>query len=402
MPQHAAGAGMARPADGARVAIRKLAAVTAAAGIVGLLLAHAGGAPAGPAVAPVRILLGQAVWNAAQAGLLLLLLGLWQLRKTWGFRGFAGVCVLAMPFAHYVTSPGAAIWAALLLAACIRARTAPDLAISVADAPARGTPLIVKFAFLAFLCNLGSSLYNFNASRNLWPYWSDIFDAIAGYIGFTADIPAIARAFYTLGVEGIDLPAYLNTGSPASNLGALLFTIIWSVLPALYILYFLAMMQLAKYSPGRRIQQALCLFGIFHFLFLTDFVDYRFGRGFVNPLSYWCHTTEVFAWRIAILLPVYQKLTTRMWRDGNGRIGVLMHYGLAVWFVGFLGHEVLLLDIPRAYHHAVGAEFQPVRLFGLRPEALAYNGALISMVFVYGFTALALRCKRFRASPVAS
>lgn len=63
-------------------------------------------------------------------------------------------------------------------------------------------------------------------------------------------------------------------------------------------------------ARATRLQQALCFVRILHALILTDFVGYQHGRGVANPWADWFHWLEVFVWRIAILLPVYQKLAT--------------------------------------------------------------------------------------------
>jgi hypothetical protein len=158
---------------------------------------------------------------------------------------------------------------------------------------------------------------------------------------------------------------------------------------------------LAKDSPGTRVQQLLCAICIAHFLFLTDIVDHRFGRGITNPSGKLAHWIEVFAWRTAILLPLYQKLTTRHWRHGNGVPGIALHYAVGVWALFFLIWEVMLLDAYRFYSWIVGYAFTPIKLFGFRPEIAAYNGALVLMVLLYGFMLLAMRCKRVSVRPLS-
>jgi hypothetical protein len=140
----------------------------------------------------------------------------------------------------------------------------------------------------------------------------------------------------------------------------------------------------------------LCIFGIFHFLFLTDFVDYRFGRGIVNGAEHWCHRLELFAWIVAILLPLYQKLTTNQWRHGNGTIGVMLHYVIAVWAAAFFINQFLInFGLVTVYHRV---RTDPVGLIEIfYRQDLGYTGALVLMVFLYGYMAATMRCKRISA-----
>ncbi len=169
-------------------------------------------------------------------------------------------------------------------------------------------------------------------------------------------------------------------------------------------LYFSAIWKLAAQSPGRSIQRALCAFGIFHFLFLTDLVDYRFGRGITNSAERWCHWLEMLAWIIAILLPVYQKLTTQQWRRGNGRVGVTLHYALAAWAAFFFVYEFVIYFVFNSLYQQLRAD-EPTSLliFGLEyRHELGYIAGLTIMVFLYGYMAVFMRCKRFVAEPLPS
>jgi hypothetical protein len=176
--------------------------------------------------------------------------------------------------------------------------------------------------------------------------------------------------------------------------GAAVFATIWSVLPFLYVLYFLSMMRLAAHSPGARVQRALCLFGIFHFLFLTDVVDYRFGRGILNAAEEWAHWAERFSWHIALLLPVYQKVTSGHWLRGNGILGLAVHYAVAAWAVGYLLRQVITRDVTLFYYFLIEAKAPDLKHldFGLG-EKLGYPAALVLTTLVYGFSLLTLRCK---------
>lgn len=381
-----------------RVRLRTLALATALACVAAQVLSHIDPGAAASGFAAPGAVLGQAFWNAAQVGLLLLLLCLVYVDRRWWAAVLTSV-LACLPFAIYALSPGAMALSVVLVAICLLGwvRKVPDLGLAITDAPVRQAPTLTKFEVLAFACNLLCSMYNFAASPRLWPYWASIYAWIGSALGFALDRAKMLRGLYTLGIDGFELPSFINIGSPVSNVGALVFVAIWAVLPTLYVLYFAVLAKLAVRSPGTRVQQALCLFAIFHFLFLTDIVDYRYGRGLANPAAHWCHWAEVLAWRIAILLPIYQKVTAGDWKRGNGRLGVAVHYLVAAWAVGFFLHEVVLLDLPRFALALRGQDFTPIKLFGFRPKEFGYNGALVLMTCLYGFVVLAMRCKRIRA-----
>jgi len=380
-----------------RVPVRKLALATGLACVLAFALSLTGGEGDAHS-APFPAVIGQQLWNAAQVGLLLVLLCSWCSERRWWVILAAAATLLCLPFAVYVVSPGGWVLAALLLLICGTAWWArvPDLCVTLTDEPARSAPLVTRFEFLAFVCTLFCSMYNFQVNGSIWPHWGSIYASVASMIGFTPDVPTVARSMYTLGLEGVVMPPYVPIGNVTTgNLGAVVFLLIWTVLPFLYVLYFCVLAKLAKDSPGTRLQQFLCACCIVHFLFLTDFVDYKFGRGFVNPLTQEFHWTERFAWRIAILLPIYQKVLTGYFKRGAGGIGLVLHYAIACWGLFFLVYYVLLVDVPGIYEAAFGHELDLHRLIGIPfNEALGYYGALVLMTFLYAFMLLAMPSKR--------
>jgi hypothetical protein len=382
-----------RADDLSRISVRRLASATGIMSIVAQGLALTGIGAGDAHVGPVGAIVGQQLWNAAQVGLLLLLC-MWLVHRRWWMASLSIATVACLPFAIYVLSPGGWVLTAILLLTCFLANAddVSDLGITVADAPARGTPLLAKFELLAFVANLLCSMYNYTLTPHLPPYWGSIFTGTAANIGFTADLTQIDHALYTAGLNDLTVPPYIKTGLDPNNLGALLFALIWTILPFIYVLYFALLAKLAKDSPATRVQQVLCVFGILHFLFLTDVVDYRFGRGIVNPLEDFAHWVERAAWGIALLLPVYQKLATAQWRRGNGPLGVVVHYVVAAWLAGFVIYHVFLYGLP----HLLGTS-QPVYQRGI-----GYFGALVLMTLLYGFMVLAMRSKHIFAFEEAS
>merc|ERR1719183_2857961 len=98
------------------------------------------------------------------------------------------------------------------------------------------------------------------------------------------------------------------------------------------------------------------MFCVFHFLFITDGVDYKYGRGLKNPAAEWCHWSERLAWRIGILLPLHQKFARNYWRrcHPNAHVGAVIHWSVALWSIGFLSYQILWQDIPYFSQWAIG------------------------------------------------
>ena len=132
---------------------------------------------------------------------------------------------------------------------------------------------VMQIELLGFLCNLSSSLYNYHHSHKTWPHWRYHFfnlDKFFGWIGgnHRAKIDMFNTRVYTLGLPNVHVPLYVP-GGLGSTTGGHMFWILWSFIPVLYVAYYLCMYLLAPRSPGVKIQRAMLLFSMFHFLFLT-------------------------------------------------------------------------------------------------------------------------------------
>lgn len=373
---------------------------TAVTALAAQILSQLGGAT-GADSGSLFVVIAQSLWNAAQVGTLILLLCLWRLDRQWWLIVLAGATVACLPIAIYVFSPGALAFLALLLVTCAvawRSRVG-TFNVTLVDAPASGTPMLAKFETLAFVCSLFCSMYNYNESGAYWPHWARIATAVTAATGITSEPAELTRALFTVGFSGVAVPASVPleraVATIGGGVGVLTYVLIWTVLPFLYVLYFAACARMAATSPGMRIQQFLCLFCIFHFLFLTDLVDYEYGRGIENPAAEWAHWAERLAWRIAILLPIYQKVMSGQLKHGNGLLGVALHYALAAFAIGFAVNQLLIFDIPRFLQFTAGQAMTSHTLLGIgfKPQ-IGYAGALVLMTLVYGFMALAMRCKR--------
>lgn len=337
---------------------------------------------------PIGVVFAQVLWNAIVVSQLLMLFGIFSIvNRQWYVKLLALITFLLLPFSSYLISPGGVALAIVVLITSLivilSSVTVLNLHIlntnSVSDTPS------FRFESVALVCNLGSSMYNYNASKECFPHWDAIFHWIARLLGITIEPKILVEKFYTLGIENVPIPSFIPLAN-GNNFGAIIFLSIWTVFPFFYILYFGILFHNSKKSYGARFQQALCLFGIFHFLFLTDLVDYKFGRGITNHYAEWFHWSERFVWRTAILLPIYQKVSTGELKERYGKVGIFLHYSLAIWACIFLIYQVLVYDFIRFYHFALGIEPSNLLLMLKKNyiQELGYHGALVIMVLVYG------------------
>jgi hypothetical protein len=242
---------------------------------------------------------------------------------------------------------------------------------------------ILTLEMIGCVANLLCSLYNYNTSDNVYPHWSTMYQQTGVALGVTIEPAVGAQAMYTMGITGVKMPSYVPLAyyneEKHNTVGAFVFLLVWSVLPFIYTAYFCCMYVMApktvhpyrwdhklyeqrnyaapheegscsRACRGRflvGLQRACALFGIFHFLFLTDFVDYKYGRGVYNPVAEYCHWTERIAWRIAIIVPIYQKAVTGHFKHGhlNKVTGYIVHYGAVTYVLFFFIYDVLMRDV---------------------------------------------------------
>jgi hypothetical protein len=288
---------------------------------------------------------------------------------------------------------------ATVLRICI-GDAAPNLAREDGDNETGKTTVTVwslcREETIAFICNFCCSLYNYNASGNTWPYWGKGFRAIDQHFSWVGGAPkskldCSVEENFTMGLSDYMAPLFVarSTGSTA---GSQTFLFLWSILPFLYVCYFGCMFVLSVRSPGVKVQRALCLFGIFHFLFMTDVVAYKFGRGLWNPHSEIFHWFERWAWRIAILLPIYQNCTNGHWKNGHfiPAVGKLLHYSMAGWGVLFFLQQVITTDLFKFVQYLNGWEVRGLfTILGWKTFKLfSYHGGLVVMWIMYGLMLL--------------
>jgi hypothetical protein len=138
----------------------------------------------------------------------------------------------------------------------------------------------------------------FSSRSAVWPHWKRQFKEIDRYMGWQSSGDVTWEDNWTMwglfDESGI-LPPFVPRGNGGSTTGALMFWLDWSVLPFLYCCYYACMIILSQKTPScfsRWFQRFACTFGILHFLFGTDVVHYRYGRGYRNPHSELFHWTE--------------------------------------------------------------------------------------------------------------
>lgn len=155
---------------------------------------------------------------------------------------------------------------------------------------------------------------------------------------------------------------------------------------------------MSRKSPVTWIQRCLALFGIMHFLFGTDVVAYRYGRGYHNRHETFFHWTEKWSWRIAILLPIYQNCTNGHWENGHKRfpiLGKVLKWVAAVWAVWFFVFQVINSDVMLTYQFFRGLPKEIlIKKLGLynapffRRMHYPYRFSLVTMWMTYGILPL--------------
>lgn len=198
-------------------------------------------------------------------------------------------------------------------------------------------------------------------------------------------------ALYTMSLD-FQIPLFIPR-STGSTMGSFVFVLLWSIIPFFYVSYFACMYALSSRSPAPKVQRALALFGMIHFLFMTDVVTYKYGRGMWCPHSELFHWFERFAWRIAILLPIYQNCTSGHWKRGQDKLvaGKCLHYFMACWGTLFFFQQVVTTDLFKFVQFLNGWEQKgALPLVGLRTLKLfSYHGGLVVSWIVYGLTLVA-------------
>lgn len=385
--------------------------------------------------APISLVIAQQLWNACQVLQLFLLHtlcyeytiergahSLW-IRALVIFVSAASVPML--PFSVYIISLGGHIFAALTLVSTLLPVLSPhtvekNLVVTIVEeeedwsSPIEevSSPVVWKVTHeetIAFLCNLGSSLYNYNGSKTTFPFWNYWFVKIDTIFGWTSEgTSSLINDFYFAMGRESTVPLFVS-GTYGSTTGLQVFLVVWSILPFLYISYFLCLYAVAALSPGTKIQRGLCIFAIAHFLFFTDVIAYRYGRGFHSPnrLEEVFHWTERWAWRIAILLPIYQNCTNGHW-DKNKRypkLGKWLKGFLIGWSVYFVTFQIVASDLVRFAQFIRGREQLAglLRIVWNDVPLWLYAPYLFGMVIMWvtyglihftGFTLFAIQVKR--------
>lgn len=205
------------------------------------------------------------------------------------------------------------------------------------------------------LCYLGSTLYNSAAGAPVhrWPWFDRLWPWIDRQMGWDDEGETTPFWLYSLGrPANVNVPPFVAR-SYGSVTAAYVFMGVWAVLPLLYAFNFLCMILMSKKSPGKWIQRGLCVFGILHFMFWTDAVAYKYGRGFRNEWEDFFHWTEKWSWRIGIFVPLFQHCTNGHWgpksHPKSTVFGIILKYFAIIWGIGFFIFQTLQSDVPRTY-----------------------------------------------------
>jgi len=316
--------------------------------------------------------------------------------------------IVFLPFSVYVVSPGAHVFACLVLINMLLAFfVQPNHALQISigeksnsnnnsnNNSLDGSWFLTREETLACVCNLGSSLYNYAGSIRTWPHWKRYFYQLDAYMEWPDEGDCTVNKDFTMGLDGVHMPLFVSRAS-GSMTGAQVFWLVWSVLPFLYVSYFFVMFLLAKKSPGTIVQRILCTYGMLHFLFGTDVVAYRYGRGYhsYRGASEFFHWVEKGAWRIAILMPIYQNCTNGHWSHGHTRfpiLGKILRIVAMCWGVWFLCFQVIQSDVFKFSQYLMDEhQHGLIDILGLNHHPLLkywtypYRFALVTMFVTYG------------------
>lgn len=331
-------------------------------------------------VAPFSIILSQTIWNAVKVffyGLLVLKLIIDRSRLV---KILFLITILLLPFSQYLLSPGGLLLSILMFTLFLieLQNESQIINIDIQEGKKEKHFSFQKFEILGFLCCFLCSLYNAKASEFCFPFWSDWFSLLNNILHLSKDASTFMTNLYSM---GLDIPIPLSLPHANDNVvGLLIFSLIWSILPFLYVVYFVALYIESKKSHYEKVQKILCLFCIFHFLFITNLVGYRFSRGWDNSYAEWFHWSERVAWLIAILLPIYQNLSSGFWKK-NSKLTPL-HLFMLICTIFYLIYEVFIYHILDFISFIKGEDvlfFETFRQYGL------YHGALVFMSLYYLF-----------------
>jgi len=203
---------------------------------------------------------------------------------------------------------------------------------------------------LEFVCLMSCSVYNMNSlslatSFPPWKAWclhasQVLFPSLHG-------VDVIRRLYW---LTDTPLPPQTPHGPlwDTGGLGTFVFAFIWSYLPVAYTLMF-GYAYIGARGRLRCVQRFMCLWGIFHFLFITDLVNYCFGRGLIVPESmhtfpHWAHWSERFVWRWAIILFVVGHLerSTPNALASNRLVQLALLVAMLLYFAWWLVSPLLL------------------------------------------------------------
>lgn len=292
--------------------------------------------------APFSIILSQTIWNSTKVFFyIILVLKLILYRNLFiKITSFISICLL--PFSQYLLSPGGLILSILMFFLFLNQlqNKSQIVSIDIKEGTKKSYFSLQKFEILGFFCCFLCSLYNAKASKYCFPFWQTWFDSLNNTLKWPNEASNFVANLYSMGLH-ISIPTSLPHAN-YNGVGLLVFSSIWSILPFLYVLYFSALYIESKKAPYEKIQKILCFFCIFHFLFLTNLIGYRFSRGWHNSYSEWFHWGEKLAWTIAILLPIYQNVLSGFWK--NHSKPTILHSFMMLFGIFYLIYQLFIYE----------------------------------------------------------
>ena len=103
-----------------------------------------------------------------------------------------------------------------------------------------------------------------------------------------------------------------------------------------------------------------------------------YGRGYINFLAEWAHWSERVCWRLAVLLPLYQKTKSGYWKKLSKPLAVVIKW----WGFMFLFYQLIFYDTLRFIEFLREKKYNLLVPYN---HTIGYHGGLVLMVLLYGF-----------------
>lgn len=190
---------------------------------------------------PFSIVLSQTIWNASKVFFYSLLVLKLITNKSIFVKVIFSITIGLLPFSQYLLSPGGFILSVLMLVmfSLELNNRSQIINIEMKEGKKDHRFSIQKFELLGFFCCFFCSLYNAKASALFFPYWATWINWLNNVLKWPNEASNFVANLYTMGLN-IPIPLSLPHAN-YNGIGLLIFSLIWSVLPFLYVIYFIAL-----------------------------------------------------------------------------------------------------------------------------------------------------------------